>query len=63
MKTIPEIVNFYNDDQVYITTEDQDLIKKHFSDVTIDTIYGTGHWLHAESPDIFYQKSLDFLRK
>ena len=23
MKTIPEIVNFYNDDQVYITTEDQ----------------------------------------
>ena len=23
MKTIPEIVNFFNDDQAYITTEDQ----------------------------------------
>ena len=23
MKTIPEIVNFFNDDQVYITTEDR----------------------------------------
>ena len=24
MKTIPEIVNFFNDDQVFITTENQE---------------------------------------
>ena len=31
MKTIPEIVSYFNDDQIYITTEDQPVFT--FADV------------------------------
>ena len=38
----------------YITTEDELIINKHFSDFSIATIEGAGHWLHAENPERFY---------
>jgi len=44
----------------YITTEDELIINKHFSDCSIATIEGAGHWLHAESPERFYDEVMGF---
>jgi pimeloyl-ACP methyl ester carboxylesterase len=44
----------------YITTEDEIIINKHFSDFSIATIEGADHWLHAEKPEIFYNEVMGF---
>jgi pimeloyl-ACP methyl ester carboxylesterase len=44
----------------YITTEDELIINKHFSDFSIATIEGAGHWLHAENPERFYDEVMGF---
>ena len=44
----------------YITTEDEFIINKHFSDFSIATIDGAGHWLHAENPERFYNEVMGF---
>ena len=44
----------------YITTEDELIINKHFSDFSIATINGAGHWLHAEKPERFYDEFMGF---
>jgi pimeloyl-ACP methyl ester carboxylesterase len=44
----------------YITTEDELIINKHFSDFSIATIDGVGHWLHAENPERFYNEVMGF---
>ena len=44
----------------YITAEDELIINKHFSDVSIASIDGAGHWLHAENPERFYSEVMDF---
>ena len=44
----------------YITTEDELIINKHFSDSSIATIDGVGHWLHAENPERFYSEVMGF---
>ena len=44
----------------YITTEDEFIINKHFSDFSIATIVGAGHWLHAEKPERFYSEVMGF---
>ena len=44
----------------YITTEDKLIINKHFSDFSIATIEGAGHWLHAENPERFYNEVMGF---
>lgn len=44
----------------YVTIEDERIINKHFSDVSIATIDGAGHWLHAENPDRFYSEVMEF---
>lgn len=44
----------------YILEEDKPLIMHHFLNAKIDTIPNTGHWLHAEDPEDFLQKSLVF---
>ncbi len=44
----------------YITTEDEFIINKHFSDFSIATIDGAGHWLHAEKPERFYSEVMGF---
>ncbi len=45
----------------YIQKEDEILIHKHFADAKIDTISDAGHWLHAENPTEFYEKTLAFV--
>jgi len=44
----------------YITTQDELIINKHFSDFSIATIDGAGHWLHAENPEYFYDEVIGF---
>ncbi len=44
----------------YITTEDELIINKHFSDFSIATVDGAGHWLHAENPERFYSEVMGF---
>ena len=44
----------------YINREDQILINKHFSNVSISTIKNAGHWIHAENPETFYNKVIGF---
>ena len=44
----------------YINKDDEFLIKKHFTNSHIQTIKGTGHWVHAENPEDFYSQVLNF---
>ncbi|MCB0456800.1 MAG: alpha/beta fold hydrolase [Flavobacteriaceae bacterium] len=45
----------------YIDAMDEILIKKHFPSSKIETISKAGHWLHAENPKEFYEKTLSFI--
>ena len=44
----------------YINTEDELIIKKHFTDYSIATFEEAGHWLHAEQPKRFYNEVMGF---
>lgn len=46
---------------MYIKDEDESLIKRHFPKAEIETISDAGHWLHAENPDMFFEKTMAFL--
>lgn len=46
----------------YIKDEDFQGIKNHFPQAQIETIPNVGHWLHAENPKEFYEKTSDFLK-
>lgn len=50
------------DKSEYISVSDQSDIKKHFPNNQIITISNSGHWLHAENPDEFLDKLLDFIQ-
>ena len=39
---------------------DELIINKHFSDFSIATIDGVGHWIHAENPERFYDEVMGF---
>lgn len=45
----------------YITPHDLPEIKKHFPHALVETIDNAGHWLHAENPEQFFEKALEFL--
>lgn len=45
----------------YIMPGDFPEIKKHFPRALIETIDNAGHWLHAENPKQFFEKTLEFL--
>jgi pimeloyl-ACP methyl ester carboxylesterase len=49
------------DKSSYIKDEDFDLIKTHFPQAEIKSIHNSGHWLHAENPAAFLEKTLEFL--
>ncbi|WP_445382938.1 alpha/beta fold hydrolase [Robiginitalea sp. IMCC43444] len=46
----------------YIKDSDAPLMKKHFPDYQLVTIPETGHWLHAEKPDVFFEKTITFIK-
>jgi pimeloyl-ACP methyl ester carboxylesterase len=45
----------------YVTTSDFEIIKEHFPNSKIETVSNAGHWLHAENPDMFYERVLKFI--
>ena len=45
----------------YITDEDWEEVKEIFTHAELETIDNTGHWLHAENPDKFYELVTNFL--
>ncbi len=46
----------------YIVDTDLEGIKKHFPNSQLDTIPNVGHWLHAENPQLFFEKTAAFLK-
>ena len=50
-------------DSNYILPEHKAIIMALFPDSKAKIIQGAGHWLHAESPDIFYELVMSFLKK
>lgn len=46
----------------YILAEDHLSIKQAFPAAQIETVKNAGHWLHAENPKDFFQKSIAFLK-
>jgi pimeloyl-ACP methyl ester carboxylesterase len=47
----------------YITSEDENLIRRIFPVSRIVMVPGAGHWLHAERPDTVYRLITEFLLK
>ncbi|RZK10067.1 MAG: alpha/beta fold hydrolase [Flavobacterium sp.] len=47
----------------YIKEDDYDSIKRQFPEAQIEIIENAGHWLHAENPKEFYQKTINFLKQ
>ena len=45
----------------YILPNDFSQIRKHFPSAQIETVDNAGHWLHAENPVQFFEKTLSFL--
>ncbi|PWL37920.1 alpha/beta hydrolase [Flagellimonas aquimarina] len=45
----------------YIMPNDFPEIKRHFPNADIETVENAGHWLHAENPKQFLEKTLHFL--
>jgi esterase len=46
----------------YIKDEDLTLIKTHFPNAILETVPNAGHWLHAENPKVFFEKTVAFLK-
>jgi pimeloyl-ACP methyl ester carboxylesterase len=46
----------------YILDTDFVEIKQYFSLAEVETIANAGHWLHAENPTQFYEKTMQFLK-
>jgi esterase len=51
------------DQSDYILPDDEPLIRKHFPAAEIQSIRGTGHWLHAEKPQEFFEAVQEFLAR
>ena len=48
-------------DSDYLLAEHEEAIRQRFSTVELKVIEGTGHWLHAEKPQIFNRLVMAFL--
>ncbi|TGD57245.1 alpha/beta fold hydrolase [Flavobacterium humi] len=46
----------------YILDSDFETILHHFPNAEIETVSGAGHWLHAENPKEFFEKTISFLK-
>ena len=47
----------------YIKNEDFDNIRFHFPKAQIETIANSGHWVHAEQPQLFFELMTSFLKE
>ncbi len=47
----------------YIVEDDKEEIQEIFPQAEFVVIPGSGHWLHADNPDLFYSHVMEFLQK
>jgi esterase len=47
----------------YVSNDSEMMIKKYYPNSIIQIISGSGHWLHAENPKEFIEKSITFINK
>ena len=45
----------------YINEDDKQLISNYFVNYQIYTIANSGHWIHAEQPELFYNSVISFI--
>jgi len=45
----------------YINEDDEKIISTHFINSQLNTIVGSGHWIHAEKPELFYNYVMKFI--
>ncbi len=45
----------------YIQVSDESVIQEYFPSATFTTIPGAGHWVHADNPNEFVERVLEFL--
>ena len=45
----------------YINKDDKQLISNYFDNYQIYTIENSGHWIHAEQPELFYNSVISFI--
>jgi len=45
----------------YINQDDESLIKAHFSEAKIITVKNSGHWIHVDNSEDFYDNVSHFL--
>ncbi|UAL41636.1 alpha/beta fold hydrolase [Shewanella inventionis] len=50
-------------DSNYVTAEHRDEIVRQFPQVTAKTLNGTGHWLHAQKPEMFNRIVAEFIEQ
>ena len=51
----------YGENSPYVNESDFPLIKKYFSTVQIIKVPLSGHWVHADNPSFFLDKTINFL--
>ena len=44
----------------YITSDDMPELKTHFPRAVLEEVEGAGHWVHADQPDTFFEKTMRF---
>lgn len=49
------------DKSEYVSNADLAEIERHFPLAKLETIANAGHWLHAENPEQFFEKSISFM--
>ena len=45
----------------YVNKKDYELINYHYTNASIIEVPDSGHWLHAENPNFFLEKTINFL--
>lgn len=60
MNTLPTLI-IRGSESPYVSDEDLLAMEGRFLNMTDHTIEGAGHWLHAESPEEFFEVTSDFL--
>ena len=51
----------YGENSPYVAEADFPLIQKHFSNIQIIKVPLSGHWVHADNPSFFLDRTINFL--
>ena len=51
----------YGDNSPYVDESDFSLLNKYFPKIQINKVPLSGHWVHADNPSFFLDKTINFL--